>query len=84
MREERGNIVICGSNRKIKVRYDSKGDAYFNFNGSRYKLSNFMRIPMNQPVLGDFSGYMNTTAWSGVLVKVIDDETVMVYTYHTS
>ena len=83
MVEQRGNVIITGSNRKIKVRYNAKGEAYFNFNECRYPLCDFMRVPHTWKGLSDFSGYFATTAWSGVLIKIIDDESIMAYNYHS-
>lgn len=83
MVEQRGNVTITGSNRKIKVRYNSKGEAYFNFNGCRYGLYLFMRVPSTWKNLSDFSGYFATTAWSGVIIRILDDETLMAYNYHS-
>ena len=82
MIDDRGSVLIEGSNRNIKIRYNMNGDAYFNFNGCKYLLKDFMRITTSQRVFSDFSGYMNLAYGAGLLVKIIDDETVKVYKFH--
>ena len=62
------NSTIYGSNRWIEIRYNQKGNQYFNYRKSRYYLSDFMKLDNNS----EFHGHLTLTNTSTILVKLSD------------
>jgi len=58
-------------------------DGFFKYKGFWYHLDQFMRLDNNSPFGGQWDGYLNDSAFSGVLVKLSDDgDSVKVATFY--
>lgn len=81
-----GKVTIYGSNRAIMLQYakpDYSDDtqAYFMFKGTRHYMDLFMKIDWKDGVFGEFDGSMHYTAFSGVVIKIVDSATVKAFYY---
>lgn len=52
---------------------DEKNDGFIYYRGRYCHLSEFMRVPESAPFSGNWSGYFNDGAFSGVLIEISDD-----------
>lgn len=56
--------------------------SFFRYRGNVYDMSEFERLDKNNPFYGKFDGHISDSFFSGVLVKLSDDnETLKAYTY---
>ena len=66
---------------------DGQEELAFKYRDSEYFLSQFMNIhnkvysPNPPEWMLEFDGYLSDSFFSGILIKLIDDETVKAYTY---
>jgi len=89
--------VIYGDELSAKERADFdfiddesiSAHAFFRYKGQAYSLADFMRIDANiaphpqRPGWEYFDGYASDSFFSGVLVKYIDSDRVLVATYYS-
>ncbi len=54
---------------------------FFEYKGHVYDLGNFMRLDREQTEFAGWHGYHADSFFSGILVKLIDDEAVVVGMY---
>jgi len=86
-------ITICGSNKPIKLYYrkpswSKEDEPAFFYRKTEYFLSEFMRIknavwnPNPPEWMKEYDGIYNLTAFTGVLIKIVDDEHIKAYTFY--
>ena len=77
-----GKITIYGSNKPIKTYYKQPEwsedlETAFKYRGNEYFISEFMVIDKNIPdFMQEFDGYLNDSAFSGVLIKLVSDDLI--------
>jgi hypothetical protein len=91
--QDNGTINIYGNGHTRELEYrvpdwneDDEMESCFTYKGNVYFLSEFMsthnRVHFHGPEwMKEFDGYNNDSFFSGILIKLIDDEAVKVYTY---
>lgn len=89
----RNRVIIYGSDKPIKLYLkkpfgENKKEYAFNYKHGEYFLSEFLNIHnsaiMSNPPewMKEFNGILNETAFSGVLIKILDNiGCVKAYTY---
>jgi len=84
----------CDDNEARHTKWNDSGATFFRYRGNMYDFSNFVRIELqsartspfchgveaNSPLL-EWGGIQADTFYSGVVVRYIDDESVVVGTY---
>jgi hypothetical protein len=86
--QENGTITIIGNNQWKEIQYDydeedDLGDAlpYFDYKGYKYYLNDILRTE-HEGIFKEYDGYMNESAFSGLLVKLNDsNDALQVYRY---
>ena len=87
--KETNRCKIYGTNRKHKLHYakpewSKEEQLYFNYKGYRCYLADFMTC-LGVEEFGEFDGYSSDTFFSGLLIKLIQDDygddCVLVYYY---
>ena len=95
--QDNGVIKIYGNNQWRELEYDipewnegGETEAYFNYKGNKYFLSEFMNIhnkiynPNPPEWMLEFDGYLNESYFSGILIKLSNDgDAVKMYTYNS-
>ena len=57
---------------------------FFRYKGNVYCMEDFMRIDKNSPFdYKKWNGYSSDSFFSGILVKIVDDESVIVGRYYS-
>lgn len=96
IQQENGKIEIFGNNHDIELTYETPDwsedlEQCFKYKGNTYFLSEFMNIhnkvynPNPVDWMKEFSGYMNDSAFSGILIKLSEcGEAVKAYTFIAS
>lgn len=85
IQQENGTLKIYGSNRTIQTYYkrpewSQDEEIAFKYRGKEYFLSEFVNVhnkvysPNPPEWLKEFDGYMNDSFFSGVCIKLINDE----------
>ena len=74
--KENGTITFYGANRAANLEYNADyTDQYLTHYGRRYYLSEFMRIDKHMPdYMQEFDGYLNDSLFSGVVIKLDNEE----------
>jgi hypothetical protein len=85
---QNGTVTFYGANREQKLYYNADYTRqYFIHYGTRHYLDEFINIhnsfynPNPPDYMLEFDGYINDTFFSGVVVKLLDDETCKAFTF---
>lgn len=80
-------FIIYGSNRISQIYYakpewSDEKEPYIRYQNHRYYLSEFTKIePYFSKDMQEFNGVLSETFFSGILIKLIDDDYVKVFSY---
>lgn len=86
--QDNGTITFYGSNRTIHIdpdktpEWDTAPVDSFRYRGHRYYLDEFMCIESYMPdYMQEFDGYLTDSYFSGVAIKLTDDDTVKAFLF---